>query len=124
MHDQDIGLNHEQRDRRKIAHGIERQFRVHRRVRRDRRGAAHEQHVTVGGRLCYVVGADVAAGAGPVLHDKRASHALGEFLAHDPRDDVDAAAGGVRHYHAHRFRRVTLCEHDSACRAEYEGDQA
>jgi len=54
---------------------------------------------------------DGAAGAGPVLDDDRLPPALRKLVAERARDDVDAAAGRIRHQDVHRFRRKSLLRH-------------
>ncbi len=64
---------------------------------------AHQQRVAVRRRLGHDVGADVAAGAGAVLHDELLAEGLGQFGRQRARQDVGGAAGGEGHHDAHRL---------------------
>ena len=48
------------------------------------------------------LGADIAAGAGPVLNDKRLAEALRQPLSHQPRENVGRSAGAEADDPAHR----------------------
>jgi len=50
-----------------------------------------------------LIGADIPAGADPVLHDELLPQQVSHFCAHDARDDVGRSAGGERHDDANRF---------------------
>ncbi|GAO23558.1 hypothetical protein ALISP_3378 [Alicycliphilus sp. B1] len=62
-------------------------------------GRAHHQGVAVGGRRRRVRGADVAVGAGPVVHDDGLPQRIAQALGHDARQQVGHAAGGEGHHH-------------------------
>ena len=79
-------------DRRDIAHENKIEVVVERRVDRRRR-ADEEKRVTVGGRMGDRIGADVGAGARPVLDNELLAEALRQPLADQTRDDVEGAAG-------------------------------
>ena len=67
-----------------------------------------EQRVAVGGRAHDRLGADIAAGARPVLDDELLAEPLRQPLADQARDDVVRAAGGKADDDAHRPRRIGL----------------
>src|SRR5262245_26265527 len=69
VHDHDGWKSDDRSDRRDVANEIETEFLVERRVDGVRR-ASHEQRVAVRRRLHHRLGANVAAGAGPVLDDE------------------------------------------------------
>jgi len=80
-------------------------------MRANRKGAtsAHQHRVAVGCGLRDDVGADIAAGARPVVDDDLLSGRLGEMLARDTRHDVeDAGARRKRHDKADRARGIGL----------------
>jgi hypothetical protein len=64
--------------------------------------------VPSGGCVHHGLGADVAAGARPVLDDEGLTQPFGQPLADQPRGDVDAAACGEAGNDAHRPRRIIL----------------
>ena len=80
-------------DRRDVADEIEIELVVERRVDRVRR-TDQQQRVAVGGRAHDRLGADVAAGARPVLDDEWLAEPLRQPLPDQAREDVGRAAGG------------------------------
>ena len=86
------GYADDARDRRDVADEIEIELVVERRVDRVRR-RGQEERVAVGRRVHDGLGADIAAGARPVLDDELLAEPLRQPLPHQPRDDVGRAAG-------------------------------
>ena len=66
------------------------------------------QRVAVGRRLGGGLRADIAAGAGAVLHHDVLAPGLGELLRDDAAERVDGAAGRERDDHAHRAVGIAL----------------
>jgi hypothetical protein len=60
-------------------------------VSRDR---CHQERVAVGRRLRHHVGAEIAAGAGTVLHDELLAKDFADLRADDTSHDVGRTAGG------------------------------
>ena len=81
------------RDRRDVADEIEIELVVERRVDRVRR-SDQEERVAVRRRAHDRLGADIAAGARPVLDDELLAEPLRQPLTDQARDDVGRAAGG------------------------------
>ena len=81
------------RDRRDVADEIEIEIVVERRVDRDRSGD-QEERIAVRGRAHDRLGADIAAGARPVLDDEWLAEPLRQPLAHQARDDVESHRRG------------------------------
>ena len=109
MRGEQMVVRHHQHHRCEIARKIPRQIRYQRGV--DRGGSARdEQRVTVSGRLGRRLGADVAAGAGPILDDEWLAEDLRHFRRHRARDDVRAAAGREWHDDPDRLGREALCQ--------------
>jgi hypothetical protein len=107
-------------DRRDVADEIEIEFRIERGV--DRVGdRGRQQRIAVRGRVDDGLGADVAAGAGPVLDDEGLAEPVTEPLRHQARRDDAAAAGGKTGHEAHRPRRI-IGRRASVCR-EGRSDQ-
>jgi hypothetical protein len=108
-------------DRRDAADKVEIEFVVERGVDRVRHGGK-QKRISVGGRVDDGLGADVAAGARPVLDDEGLAQPVGKPLTDQARGDVDPAAGGKPGDDAHRPRRIILrrcaawkgCSGDSA----------
>ena len=88
-----LGIADDARDRRDVADEIEIELVVERRVDRVR-SRDQEERVAVGGRTHDRLGADIAAGARPVLDDEWLAEPLRQPLTHQARDDVGRAAGG------------------------------
>ena len=76
-------------------------------------GADQQQRVAVRRRAHDRLGADIAAGARPVLDDEWLAEPLRQPLADQARDDVGAAAGGKADDDAHRPRRIGLRPRDA-----------
>ena len=117
-----IHLEHERHargaaDRHEVAEKIDTELVVERVVDRMRRNRL-EQCVAVRRRFRGRFGADIAAGARPVLDDKGLPHPLRQPLRHQPGKDVGAAAGGEADDDAHRLRGIGLCESYARCDRE------
>ena len=84
---------------------VERQLGVDRGADRQRADVAQQQRVAVRRRLGDEVGAQVAVGAGLVLHDHGLLERLRQRLADGAGDDVRRPAGRVRHDDAHGLGR-------------------
>ena len=94
-------------DRRDVADEIEIEIAIERyvhRVGRDRQ----QDGVAVGLGFRDVFGADIGAGARPVLNDELLAEPLRQMLGGKTPDDVGAAAGRVRYDQLHWSRRVGL----------------
>ena len=98
----------EQRHRREVLDRIEGQLGVERRRDRDR-AWRQQQRVAVGRGLRHRIGAEIAAGAGLVLHHHRLAEALAEFSADKARERVGGAAGGERNHEGDRARGHQGC---------------
>src|SRR5258705_11450384 len=107
MHLHDMGHAHDAGYWREIADEIEIEFVVKRRVDSIRRGN-HEERVAVRRRIHDRLGADVAAGPGPVLDDELLAKPLGKPLTDQARHDVGTPASGETNDYAHRPRWVGL----------------
>ena len=70
MHNENIRLDHDEGNRREVAHRIEGQLRKKRGIGRQGRGASHQQGIAIGRRFRRVIGAHVATGARAVLDDE------------------------------------------------------
>ena len=68
----------------------------------DRARSPDEEGITVGFRLCHVLGADDRAGARLVLDHHGLSYALGDAFGRRARDEVVRTAGRERHDPAYR----------------------
>ena len=108
MHHQRIRRVADQADRRKILARIVADVLVERRPDRERAGIAEHQRVAVGLALRDRLGADGAAGAGPVVdHDlfaEQFAHLVGDAAA----DDRGAAARRERNHQRDRPARIVL----------------
>ena len=81
-------------DRQRLERGrIEVELLVNDHVGRQRRRLRRQQRVAVGLGLGHRLGAEIAAGAGPVLHHERLAPHLRQPVGDHAGDDVDAAAG-------------------------------
>ena len=69
---------------------------------------AMRKRVTVRGRSHDDLGADIAAGAGPVFDDELLAEPLRQRLSNEARDDVGCIAGRKADDDAHRPRRIGL----------------
>ena len=67
-----------------------------------------KQRVAVRRRSRDRLGADIAAGARPVLDDELLAQALRQRLRHQARDDVGGVAGRKADDHVHRPGRIGL----------------
>src|SRR5262249_36813079 len=81
------------RDRGHVADEIEIELLVERRIDRAAR-TDHEERVAVRRCLHHRLGADVAAGARPVVDEELLTKTLRQPLAEEPRDDVGPPTGG------------------------------
>ena len=102
-----LGRAHDARDRRDVANEIEVELVVERRVDGVRR-SDQEQRVAVRRRVHDHLGPDIAAGARPIFDDELLAEPLRQPLAHQARDDVGRAAGGIADDDVHRPRRIGL----------------
>ncbi len=107
IHHHHVGRAHDAGDRRDVAEEIEAEPIVERRVDGVRR-ADHQQRVAVGRRVHDRFGGDVAAGAGAVLDDELLAEPVRQPLRHQPRHDVERAAGGEPDDYPHRPRWIRL----------------
>ncbi len=105
VHDHHVGHTGHQRDRRKVLLRVIRHLAVQRFV--DAMGAhrAHQQGVAIPGGFGHEVGADIAAGTGPVVHDEGLAESLGQLGRHGAGQDVGGAARRKWHDDAHRLGR-------------------
>jgi hypothetical protein len=78
---------------------------VERDVDRVRR-ADDEERVAIGRRPHHELGAEIGAGAGPILDDELLAGTLGQPLADQPSGDVGRASRGKGHDHPHRLHRI------------------
>jgi hypothetical protein len=108
MHCEHMRRRAHQADRREVLHGVVGDFRIEARID-DEIAAAGKQRIAVRGRARGRGDAEIAAGAGEILHIELLPQALREFLRKQPRGGVIGATGGDRHDHADRTRRVGLC---------------
>jgi hypothetical protein len=106
--DGDVGQFPGERHRLEVALRVERHAPVEVLVDGELAEGRGADRVPIGRRLRHGVDADVAAGARPVLHHE----GLGELVAHalgqQTHQDVDRAAGRVRHDHPDRPVGVAL----------------
>ena len=101
----DVWHAHHAGNRRGVADEIEAEMRVKRGIGRDRR-RHHEQRITVRRRLHDRFGAEIAAGARPVLDDELLTEPLRQPLPHQARKNIGRAAGGEADDDAHRVGRI------------------
>jgi hypothetical protein len=94
-------------DRREVAERVVGQL-VEVRVGDKGRVCRHQQRVAVGRSLGDGFGADLAGGAGPVLHHDLLAHAFREPLRERARQDVGDAARRKRHDNVDRLARIGL----------------
>jgi hypothetical protein len=92
-------------DRRDVADEIEVERVVERRIDRVRRDDQKER-IAVRGCTHDRLGGDIGAGAWPVLDDELLAEPLRQPLTHQTRDEINRAARGKAHDHAHRPRRI------------------
>ena len=74
----------------------------------DRAGAGDRDGVAVGLGLRDEIGAERAAGAGPVVDDHELAEEVLHLLPDHPADDVVRPAGRERHHEADRLCRIVL----------------
>jgi hypothetical protein len=91
-HQDDIRRIRYRRDRGDVAHEIETEMLIERGVEYVGQHVADDR-VAVGLRLDHDLGADIAAGARPVLDDEILAELFRKPLRGEPRDDVRRAAG-------------------------------
>jgi hypothetical protein len=108
MHDDQERRGRDLGDSGEIAQRVVADFAVHRGNHGLGRLRTDEQRVTVGRRFGDVIGADDAAGTGPVLDQHGMADAIGEPLRQDARGEIDTAARGERDDDANRLRRIPL----------------
>ena len=94
-------------DRGNVANEIEIEFFEQRGVDRVGHGR-QQQRIAVCGGIGHDLGAEIAAGTGPVFGDKGHSEPLGKPLSDQPRGDVDAPARRVGDDDTRRPRRIGL----------------
>ena len=111
MRDKHIVRVHQQRYRREIFQRVVRQRFVEAGIDNDRR-TRQIKRVAVRRRLRHHFGADIAAGAGPVVDDDLLVPRLGEFLSDQARHQINAAAGSKGDDEADRAGGVGLRIHD------------
>ena len=99
----------DQADRRQVLHRIVGKLGVQRRVDREVAGLPHHQRVAVPRRLGRGIHAEVAAGAGLVVHHEGVA-GVPDLVGELARDDVRAAAGGEGHDQADGPGGPTLSE--------------
>ena len=117
MHHQHIGRGHQLNHRRQIAQRVIRQLAYEARCGSGA-GGSHHQRVTVGRGFGHDIGADHRAAAGAIVHVDLLPPRLGQFLRHQPRENVGGAAGRERGDQAYWFRRVGLCVQHAGCQAQ------
>jgi hypothetical protein len=72
-------------------------------------GAERKQdRVTVGRRLRYLAGSDIAGGTGDVLYIDLLAELLGQLLRHEPREGIGHSTGRKRNDRPHWPRRIGL----------------
>ncbi len=96
-----------QRHGRQVAQHVVLHALVQRRAERDGRGVV-EQRMAVGRRLADQRAADVAVGAGLVVHHHRLAHLLRQLLRQQARHHVGGAAGREGHNHGDGLGRIGL----------------
>src|SRR5258706_4826559 len=94
IHDQDVGLDRDQRDRREILYRVVAEFAVETLVGRENAVVAEEPGSAVGRALRDDLRGDIAAGPGAVLDHDLLRPELGELLAEGAREDIARAARG------------------------------
>ena len=101
-----VGRDEHLRDRCEIPQRIERQGFIQARIDHQRRVAAHQQQVAVGGRLGDAIGGDVAAGAGNVLDHERRAPGFRKPVGENARRKIGSRAGGEANQDLHRPVRI------------------
>jgi hypothetical protein len=97
MTDENKGADDAARDRGEVAFRAVWQVPVEARVNDERGVRGNEKSVAVRGSPCRNLGSDVAARAGPVVHDELLLQPLGEALGQQARVQVGAATGRGGH---------------------------
>ncbi len=92
-HDHHVGRGGDQRKRNELLRLVG-ELPIERLVDRKRPGRAHQQRVAVGLGMIGGIGADIAAGAGLVLHHHRLAPLGRQLVAEDARQHVIGAAAG------------------------------
>src|SRR5712691_8710014 len=108
IHDEDVGLDRHQRDRREVLHRIVAEAAVQALIGRENAVVAEEPGGAVGRALRDELGGDVAARARPVLDHHLLAPKAGELLAQGAREDVARTSGGEADDEAHRLPRPAL----------------
>ena len=107
VHDQHEGRRDDERHRRKIAHGVERQLRKQGRIHYEWK-RMQERRVAVGRRPRGKLGADVAVRPGAVIDEHALAREFRHLRSDETRHDVEAAAGRVGDDHAYRLGGIAL----------------
>ena len=105
---QRVGVDEQVDDRLEILLRIERQALEGELVVDHRLARQHAERIAVGRGLGAGARADVEPAAGPVLDHEGLAETLLQFLGHQPREHVAAAAGTERDDDLHRPRRPVL----------------
>ena len=107
IHFHHIGHLHNAGNRRHVAKEVEGKILIERGV--DGVGWIDQvQRVAVRRRMCGEFGAEIVAGAGPVLDDELLMQAFGEILSDQPGDDVGCAARRIADEPPHRMGRIII----------------
>ena len=93
VHDHDIGHTGHQGNGSKVFDGIERHFVVQGLIDAVRTDRAHQQGVTIGGRLGHHIRPQIAPGTGSVLDDEGLAKGFGELGCNSASQDVGSATG-------------------------------
>jgi len=108
MHHQHRGAGGDRADRRELLGRVVAQIGIEARVDADRAGEREQHGVAVGCAARGLARADIAAGAGPVLHQDLLPKRLAHALADQARHDVVAAARRERHHQRDRPRGISV----------------
>src|SRR6516225_757024 len=102
-----VGHADDPRNWRYIAHKVELEIAIERRITRIRK-IRQKERIAISRRIRDHLSSDVAAGARPVLNDEWLPGSLLQPLTHQTREDVVPAAGSIPDHPAHRPRRIGL----------------
>ena len=117
IHQHDVGLAADARDRRDVSDEIEIELVEERRGDRVRR-SDQQKRIAVCGRPHDRLGSDAVAASRPVLDDEWLAEPLRQPLAQQACEDVAGNAGGIGDHHAHRPRRIGLRQSEARHRRE------